>query len=122
MRPTRCTAMILMLAIITAACAPSGSGEPSAGTVPIARVAAEPPTGTFTTAGFFVDDGSGPRLCELLAESYPPQCAGAAVTLRVDDVALPTLSRADGVTWSDAPVTIVGRMDRDILVVEAVTR
>ena len=32
--------------------------------------------GTLAVQGFVVDDGTGARLCDLLAESYPAQCGG----------------------------------------------
>ncbi len=66
-------------------------------------------TGPLAVRGFFLDDGSGPRLCEALAESFPPQCGGASVAidgLTGDD--LGPLQSAGNTTWSDQPVIILG--------------
>ncbi len=120
--PMRYAAMMVTVAIVATACATGGVDRPTTGTVPITQVATDPPPGTFSTSGFYVDDGTGPQLCELLAESYPPQCAGAAVALDVGNVTLPALSSANGVTWSDRPLTIVGHMAGRLLVAETITR
>lgn len=67
--------------------------------------------GIFALKGFVVADDGGPHLCELLAESLPPQCGGATVELASLDMIDPDeLSEAQGVTWSDQPITLVGEI------------
>ena len=67
--------------------------------------------GVIAVTGFIVADASGLRLCEALAESLPPQCAGAAVPLSdLDTVDPDDLRTEQGVTWSDYPVTILGEI------------
>ncbi|MDH3540361.1 MAG: hypothetical protein OEP52_10215 [Acidimicrobiia bacterium] len=77
--------------------------------LPIANVADRPIDGGFVISGFYFDDGTGTRLCETLAESFPPQCGGASIPL--DNTAgadLGTLTIEQGVTWSDQPVLVEG--------------
>jgi len=66
-------------------------------------------TGPIAVSGFLVNDGTTARLCEALAESYPPQCGGAGIPLiRYDAAELAPLSTNGAVTWSDAPVIVFG--------------
>jgi hypothetical protein len=76
-------------------------------------------TGTIAVGGFVVGDADSVRLCELLAESFPPQCGGASVTLSgisVDDLdGLPDsenldLQTSQGVTWTDRSVSFFGEL------------
>jgi hypothetical protein len=76
-------------------------------------------TGTIAVGGFVVGDAGSVRLCELLAESLPPQCGGASVVLSgisVDDLdALPDsenldLRTAQGVAWTDHSVSFFGEL------------
>ena len=73
--------------------------------------------GIFALQGFIVADDAGPQLCELLAESLPPQCGGATVELAGLDMIDPDeLSEAQGVTWSDQPITLVGEIVNGVFV------
>lgn len=74
--------------------------------------------GTIAVQGFLVAEGGDPRLCEVLAESIPPQCGGAHLELRVPDgnvVELLSvdhgLRNAEGATWSDQSITLLGELD-----------
>ena len=61
--------------------------------------------------GFYVDSGDGPRLCEALAESFPPQCGGASVELTdIDQIDPDSIQSNQSTNWSDEPVVIVGQM------------
>jgi hypothetical protein len=90
------------------------SGEPPVPPppgVPVATVASTPIDGGFVISGFYFDDGTGVRLCEGLAESFPPQCGGASIAF--DNTAgadLGVLSIEQGVTWSDQPVLVEGEV------------
>jgi hypothetical protein len=59
--------------------------------------------------GFVIRDGETDSLCESLAESYPPQCGGASLTIVnpevIDDM---VLVEAGEVQWSETYVTIFG--------------
>lgn len=79
--------------------------------LPITSVVDAPIDGGFVISGFYFDDGSGPRLCEALAESFPPQCGGASI--QFDNTAgadVGVLSIEQGVTWSDQPVVVEGEV------------
>ena len=76
-------------------------------------------------AGSLVVEGDEARLCEALAESYPPQCGGASIA--VDG--LPAEEREklmkidDGrVEWSEGEVRLLGRVREGVLVVEPAAR
>lgn len=65
-------------------------------------------TGILAVRGFLVSDATGVRLCEVLAESFPPQCGGASFEVR-DLRSIEELTTAEGdVRWSEAEVTIWG--------------
>ncbi len=68
--------------------------------------------------GFLVDAGGAVRLCNALAESYPPQCGGESFLV---DGPLPNVewSEAEGVRWTDRPVTVRGMVDDGVLRVTA---
>ena len=58
-----------------------------------------------------MDNGVEARLCELLAESMPPQCGGASVpVVGYDQLDLGVLSSAQGIIWSDGFVVVFGEM------------
>ena len=90
------------------------SGEPPVPPppgLPIASVDSAPIDGGFVISGFYFDDGTGVRLCEALAESFPPQCGGASIPF--DNTAgadLGVLSIEQGVTWSDQPILVEGEV------------
>ena len=67
--------------------------------------------GIIAVRGFLFDDGSGARLCEVLAESFPPQCGGAFVPVsNYEEVLGVPLSSNQGVTWTDEHVTFFGEL------------
>jgi hypothetical protein len=123
------------LALLVAGCG-TDAGEPSAGppaedpaqpgddggatggttmrvyTVSEARAADE--GGSLHVAGLLIDDGSGWRLCEMVLESYPPQCGGDAFDVEGLDPSLFPLEEASGVRWQ-TEATLVGEVDGDTL-------
>ena len=68
-------------------------------------------------SGFLVDAGGEVRLCDALAESYPPQCGGESLTVEGE---LPPVewTEAQGVRWTDAPVTLRGEEEDGVLRLE----
>lgn len=78
--------------------------------------------GVIAVKGFVVADDSGARLCELLAESLPPQCGGATIELSNLSTVDPDELRTDqGVTWSEQSVTLLGELVDGTLVVDALS-
>ncbi len=78
-------------------------------------------SGQVTVTGFLVDVAGESRLCEALAESFPPQCGGASVTLTSLDQIDPDDLKTEGdVTWTDNAVSVFGEMVDGTLVVTPV--
>lgn len=60
--------------------------------------------------GLLIDDGGGPRLCDAILESYPPQCGEPSVELvEVDVASVEGTTTAQGVSWKEAAVLTVQR-------------
>ena len=61
--------------------------------------------------GYFVSAGTVARLCEVLLESFPPQCGGVSVVVSnpeaLSDV---VLSEQGGTQWSDEYIAVLGRI------------
>jgi len=107
-------ALALCLVTVLAACGDDGSDEPDG-------LATEPGT---SVTGFLVVDAAGTRLCDVLAESFPPQCGSPLVTVTGLDVALVSapVETTEGVSWTDEPITLRGdRTDDALAVPPAVT-
>lgn len=97
--------------------ASGSSGLVIGGGLTVEEALATDAVGPIAVQGFIVADGDHARLCDLLAESLPPQCGGAFVDVADLGVIDPDeLTSAQGVTWSDQPVTIFGEIIDGILV------
>ncbi len=69
--------------------------------------------------GFVVRDGQTGALCELLAESYPPQCGGASLDIvNPEATSELVLVEAGGVQWSETYVTVFGRISDGRLTID----
>ena len=80
-------------------------------------------TGIIAVKGFLLVDDQGARLCELLAESLPPQCGGADIKItNYEEVVSVPLSNAQGVTWTDNLVSFLGEIIDGTLVVDPTSR
>ena len=75
--------------------------------------------GVIAVRGFLFDDGAGPRLCDVLAESFPPQCGGESLPVvdHEEAVDVPIVSE-QGVTWTDQPLVLYGEIVDGTLVVD----
>ena len=72
--------------------------------------------GSVHVSGLLIDDGSGWRLCELVLESFPPQCGGESLAVDgLDPTGLPIEESGD-VQWQ-TEATVVGEIDGDTIVV-----
>jgi hypothetical protein len=59
----------------------------------------------------FIDENGTVRLCDAIAESFPPQCGGARLEVRGLDLdAVPELQEANGVRWAEG-IQLFGRVD-----------
>ena len=63
------------------------------------------------------------RLCETLAESFPPQCGGRSLVVTgLDLTTIDGLSSAGSVTWSDQPVQVLGSVVGELLLAVGTAR
>jgi len=99
---------------------PSGDsqGMPiDGGGLTVAEALAGDAAGVILVTGYYVDSGSGPLLCEALAESYPPQCGGASIPLADTSAVDPdSVQTVEQTSWSDDPVIVVGEIVDGMLV------
>ena len=69
--------------------------------------------------GYVVRDGETNKLCEVLAESYPPQCGGATLTVEnpetLDSL---VLIEAEGIQWSEDYVTVFGHISDGVITID----
>lgn len=82
--------------------------------------------GGFAIYAFYLEDAGGPRLCDVLAESFPPQCGGDSIA--VDASATDGISAIagdgavtteQGVTWTDQPLSLIGEVVDGTFVLDA---
>jgi hypothetical protein len=93
------------------------SGMLAGGGLTISEALTTDASGILAVQGFYVDDSNGTRLCEALAESFPPQCGGANVGLGdLSGIDLGELQSNGGVTWSDDVVVVIGELIDGVLV------
>jgi hypothetical protein len=94
-----------------------GAGMPADGGLSVEEALQTDATGVLAVRGFVVTDASSARLCDLLAESFPPQCGGAAIDLaNLDGIDEAELESAQGVQWTNLPVVVFGEVIDGVLV------
>lgn len=71
--------------------------------------------GPILVNGFVLIKDGEARLCDALAESFPPQCGGPSLILDGFDPGEVTLTEEQGVQWTDDVVQIVGVRNGDTL-------
>ncbi len=63
------------------------------------------------------------RLCEVLAESFPPQCAGRSLVVQgLDLTTVDGLTSEGSVTWSDQLVQVLVTVEGEVLTVGGTVR
>lgn len=76
--------------------------------------------GPLLVNGFLVVRGDEARLCEALAESFPPQCGGDSLVVEGLDVSsLPDLMTEQDTTWSDQQIQLLGVVEDGVLTVDS---
>ena len=59
------------------------------------------------SGALFVDADGTVRLCDAIAESFPPQCGGASIEVTGLDLStVPDLQEANGVRWAESVVLL----------------
>jgi hypothetical protein len=74
-----------------------------------------------TVRGFlFVAEDDLPELCDMILESFPPQCGGASVEVEGLELGRYPLQSDDetGLRWSDGPVDVDGRISDGLLIAD----
>jgi hypothetical protein len=90
---------------------PPGDGGDSPLPAPIQPSAAADASGQVAVEGFIVAVGGEIKLCEALAESFPPQCGEGFVTVTsLDQVDPEDIQSSGDVRWTDYTVMIFGEM------------
>lgn len=87
-------------------------GEPSGAGISVQEAFDHGPTDDIVvvTGALFVDAGGEVRLCDAMAESFPPQCAGASMEVEGLDLGSVELEEANGVRWAES-VTLLGSVE-----------
>lgn len=112
----RLFALLCVLAVVVTACGSDDDGD-DAGVTPdpgAAIAVADLVDGEAldaTVIGFVIWDTERARLCDLIMESYPPQCGGPSVEIANPDVLDTTLDEASGVRWTPNAVELAGSYD-----------
>jgi hypothetical protein len=119
--------IVLIALLLLAACAadppaatPSGSewtlviveGQPGDAGISVADAFGHGPTDDIVavTGALFVDADGTVLLCDAIAESFPPQCAGARMAVEGLDLTTVELEEANGVGWAEG-VTLLGSVE-----------
>jgi hypothetical protein len=90
---------------------PASSGFVVDGGIDIPDAIAYEGTEVVAVRGYFVADESAARLCEALAESYPPQCGGVSLVVTNPEVLSDVVLVEEGGTqWSEDYVTVLGHI------------
>lgn len=103
--------------------APTGTGGAESGadgSVPVGEAVSAQIQGPFLMSGYLLIDGGGARLCEALAESFPPQCGGTSVLLMPAEAPAGATTTTEGdVTWTEQPLLVEGEIVDRVFVVRA---
>ena len=95
------------------------SGGMTAEPLTVSEVLVSDIGGVFAVQGLLFDDGSGPVLCEALAESFPPQCGGASLPVSGHEEVIDVpLIMEQGVSWTDGVLVLFGEYVDGSLVVD----
>jgi hypothetical protein len=109
-------AVLLLALVLLAGCgSDDGEGEPG-GALSIEQALAADGEEPVVVSGNLLAQSGEVHLCSALAESFPPQCVGAALGVEGLDLdSLDDLTTGGGVTWSDGPVRLRGTVRDGVL-------
>ena len=129
-------AVVTIASVVAAACGDdddlvsspvSGVGPPiSSGVgpgIPIGEALTSDLKGPLLINGQLHVQNGRARLCEALAESFPPQCSGRFLVVEgLDLVTIDGLTSEGAVTWSDQTVQVLGTVEGEVLAVAGTVR
>lgn len=127
----RIALLALALALTLSACGGGDDGDDGGSAAPapgealsVEEALASTLAGPLLVQGYILArDGEPVRLCDVLAESYPPQCGGASLVVEGLDLdavegltrtAEPDLAQA---AWSEDPVSVLGEVADGVLTI-----
>jgi hypothetical protein len=101
----------VLLGVLVLALAGCGSDDGESGSTSPTT----PTTGEgFEFTGYVVRSQGATKICEALAESYPPQCGGTSYrVVGLDFSGVEGVEEASGVSWTEQPVTLGGVLTDD---------
>ncbi len=122
-------AVVIIASVVSAAC---GNDEDDLDSGPVSGVGPGISVGEALTSNLtgpllingllHVQDDQA-RLCETLAESFPPQCVRLSLeVVGLDLMMLEGLKTEGSVTWSDQPVQVLGTVAGEVLTVGGTVR
>jgi hypothetical protein len=86
--------------------------------ISVAEALASTLDGPLLVNGFVVVRDGEARLCEALAESFPPQCGGVSLLVEGLDLdAIEGLTSEQGTTWSDQQIQLLGEVEDGVLTI-----
>ena len=122
-------AVMTIASVVAAAC---GNDEDDLGSGPVSGVGpgisidealTSNLTGPLLVNGQLHVENGRARLCEVLAESFPPQCAGKFLMVQgLDLTTIDGLTSEGSVTWSDQTVQVLGTVSGEVLTVAGSVR
>ena len=123
----------IVLATFLAACAredgdpdrgSTGASPNSAGTgITVSEARRSRLDGPLLVNGFLVAEDSSVRICDALAESSPPRCAGASLEVRGLDIdSISDVESSGTVRWSTQPRLLLGEVESGVLTVATTNR
>lgn len=93
----------------------TGSTVPADGGLSVEEAKASDLDSPLLVTGYIVADNEVVRLCDLLMESFPPQCGGESLLVEGLDLDGYETSSESGVRWTEAPTSILGEVDGETL-------
>ncbi|MBA3412647.1 MAG: hypothetical protein H0T09_03055 [Actinobacteria bacterium] len=102
----------------------AGTTKPTDPSVSIRQAIAARSQAPQRVRGYLVSARNQPiRLCESLAESFPPQCGEPSLTVyELDLEKVEGMRYEDGVSWTEGPIELIGPVRKGVLVIEDVHR
>lgn len=102
---------------------PDGSETPGTTTqlasISVADLLNSTPSDAVSVTGFLVWTDAGARLCEALAESFPPQCGGASVVLSNPERLTNPTESEQSTRWTNERIVVTGAFDGTELTIDA---
>ncbi len=125
-------AVVTIASVVAVACGDDGDDEGDVVSGPISGVGPgitvgvaliSNLTGPLLVNGQLHVENGRVRLCEVLAESFPPRCAGKYLVVEgLDLMTIGGLKTEGAVTWSDQTVQVLGTVEGEVLTVAETVR